>query len=70
MTWNNATGFSKPPLTPLYDIEGYQAGAFVEERGLTFAQIYESGHMVPYDQPPLGYTAILHLLGKRDWTQK
>lgn len=70
MTWNNATGFSKPPLTPLHDIEGHQAGAFVEERGLTFAQIYESGHMVPYDQPPMGYTAILHLLGKRDWTQK
>ncbi|PWN32961.1 alpha/beta-hydrolase [Meira miltonrushii] len=70
LTWNNGTGFSKPPLTPLYDLEGYQAGSFVEERGLTFAQVYESGHMIPYDQPPYGYTALLHLIGKRDWTQK
>lgn len=45
MTWGGTRGFSKPPTKPLYDIEGIESGAFTEERGLTFAQIYDSGHM-------------------------
>lgn len=45
MTWGGGTGFSKAPTTPLYDVEGKEAGAFAEERGLIFAEIFESGHM-------------------------
>jgi carboxypeptidase C (cathepsin A) len=70
LTWGNATGFKKPLLTPLYDIDGEQTGSFTEERGLTFAQIFESGHMLPKDLPKTGFAAVLNLLGKKDWSKK
>ncbi|PWN32962.1 alpha/beta-hydrolase, partial [Meira miltonrushii] len=70
MTWAGSTGFSKAPGTPLYDIDGKEAGAFVEERGLIFAEIFESGHMVPKDNPPAGFAAVKHLLGQKDWSKK
>ena len=43
VTWGGATGFSKPPLIPLCDIEGKNTGSFTEERGRSFAQIFGSG---------------------------
>jgi carboxypeptidase D len=45
LTWNNAQGFTKPPVTPLYDVDGNQGGTFVNERGLIYAEVPKSGHM-------------------------
>lgn len=45
LTWNKDQGFSKPPLTPIFDVERKQRGLAVTERGLTFASIKGSGHL-------------------------
>ncbi|PWN38481.1 alpha/beta-hydrolase, partial [Meira miltonrushii] len=46
LTWNNAQGFSKPPVTPLYDLEGNQKAVSTHERGLSYATVPGAGHMV------------------------
>lgn len=45
LTWNGAQGFSKPPFTPIFDVDKNQRGLAVTERGLTFAAIKGSGHL-------------------------
>lgn len=47
LTWAGQQGFSKPPTQQFIDAYGAQSGSFVTERGLTFAQVYKSGHMIP-----------------------
>lgn len=70
LTWAGGLGFKKPPVKPLYDIEGKQTGSFTEERGLTFAQIFDSGQVLGQDQPATAFAAVLNLLGKKDWSKK
>jgi len=47
-TWGGIQGFSKAPSTPWTDDQGNFAGMIHQERGLTYAIIYGSGHQVPY----------------------
>jgi carboxypeptidase D len=49
LTWNNAQGFSKAPLTPLYDLEGNQKAISITERGLSYAVVPQAGHMVSFN---------------------
>jgi len=77
MTWNGAQGFQAPVTDDFYVPyhTDYQlstlAGAGVmgkthTERGLTFVEIYLSGHMVPQYQPSASYRHLEFLLGRVD----
>ncbi|PWN32651.1 alpha/beta-hydrolase [Meira miltonrushii] len=70
LTWNGSQGFSKPPLTPIFDVDKIQRGLATTERNLTFATIKGSGHFMGHDLPALSLAAITELIGKGDWTKK
>jgi carboxypeptidase C (cathepsin A) len=51
LTWNGGRGFNKAPTAPVYDTMGARSGTYTRERGLTFAIIPKSGHMVSSNRP-------------------
>lgn len=61
-TWNGKQGLQKP-LTNLI-VDGKNAGHIQSERGLTFARIDGSGHMVPQDKPKVSYRLQQYVLGQ------
>lgn len=62
-TWNGKQGFQNPPKQQLI-VEGKRAGVVQSERGLTFARIDGSGHMIPQDKPAVAYKLQQFLLGQ------
>lgn len=75
LTWNGQQGFSSAPTTPFYvpyHEQGAQEswagagimGRFVTERGMTFVEIDQSGHMVPEFTPSAAYRHLEFLLGR------
>jgi carboxypeptidase D len=75
MTWNGAQGFQKPPIEEfivpthkqysLSTISGSGVqGVAHTERGLTWVEIYLSGHMVPQYTPSSAYKHLEYLLGR------
>jgi carboxypeptidase D len=66
MTWNGALGFQQQPVTPIDIPSQGMMGIQHYERGLMWAETYESGHMGPEYQPLVAYRHIQWLLGKID----
>lgn len=77
MTWGGDQGFSKEPSDPLfvpYHEEGSLstlAGAGVmgrqrTERGLTYVELYLTGHMGPQYSPAASYRVMEYVLGRVD----
>lgn len=75
MTWGGQLGFQSPPTEPMYvpfhdDLElSSVAGSGVmgtvhSERGLTYAGVALSGHMVPEYAPSVAYRHLEFLLGR------
>ena len=75
MTWGGAQGFQERPSDPVFvpyhadPDQGSAAGAGVfgtahTERGLTWAFVTLSGHMVPANQPSVAYRQLEVLLGR------
>lgn len=75
MTWNGAQGFQSPPKADFYvpyhnEVNlGTTAGAGTmgvthTERGLTWVEVFMSGHMVPQYQPSAAYRQMEFLLGR------
>ncbi len=75
MTWNGKLGFQERPSAPLFvpyhtdPSLGSAAGSGVfgtahTERGLTWAFVTLSGHMVPANQPSVAYRQLEVLLGR------
>ncbi|PKI83156.1 hypothetical protein MVES_003090 [Malassezia vespertilionis] len=63
MTWNGKMGFQTKPSTPL-KVDGKTAGVFAKERGLTFVQVAQSGHMIPQFKPEAAFKLQQYLLGQ------
>ncbi|WFD42919.1 carboxypeptidase D [Malassezia psittaci] len=63
MTWNGKMGFEKKPSTPI-KFDGKTHGVMGEERGLTFALVDGSGHMIPQFKPKTAYKLQQYLLGQ------
>ncbi|EEP76603.1 carboxypeptidase cpdS [Uncinocarpus reesii 1704] len=81
MTWHGDQGFSKPPSDPLvvpYTSIGNRAamsgagiiGKTRTERGLTYAEMYLTGHMGPQYNPAGSYRLLEYLLGRIDSLSK
>jgi carboxypeptidase D len=81
MTWNGHLGFQSKPSTPIIITEpDLQYGALFDgsdnpqgtmgvqhyERGLMWAETYQSGHMQPEYQPRSSYRHIQWVLGRID----
>ncbi|KAJ3143930.1 hypothetical protein HK101_002942 [Irineochytrium annulatum] len=65
MTWNGETGFGPAaPLQP-WKVNGSQLGLRTHARGLTYYRAFESGHMIPLDQPASAFHILRDLLTKR-----
>ncbi|TLD26157.1 carboxypeptidase D [Venturia nashicola] len=75
MTWNGKQGFQTAPKSDFYvpyhkDLNiGTTAGSGVmgvthTERGLTWVEVFMSGHMVPQYQPSAAYRQMEFLLGR------
>ncbi|EGG00649.1 putative carboxypeptidase cpdS precursor [Melampsora larici-populina 98AG31] len=66
MTWNGAQGFQKP-IENDFIVKGQGSlGQWTEERGLTYAEVELSGHMLPQYQPKAAYQLFQYLLGQAD----
>jgi carboxypeptidase D len=75
MTWNGIQGFQRQPNdefhVPEHKVEDleYLTGKGVlgithTERGLTYVEVYQSGHMVPENAPSAAYRHLEFLLGR------
>ncbi|KAF0686847.1 Aste57867_21375 [Aphanomyces stellatus] len=50
LPWTSHAAFDAQPIVP-YVVGGRSAGEIRHAAGLTFLRVYQSGHMVPFDQP-------------------
>jgi carboxypeptidase D len=75
MTWNGKQGFQSQPsnefFVPDYASEDLDSlagkgvlGVTHTERGLTYVEIFQSGHMVPENSPSAAYRHLEFLLGR------
>lgn len=75
MTWNGKQGFQTKPKEDLfipYHREANQGtiaasgnmGVVHTERGLTWVEVFLSGHMIPQYQPSVAYRQLEYLLGR------
>merc|ERR1719433_1581997 len=46
---------------------GNGSGLAKTANGLTFLQVYDAGHMVPYDKPKVALDMIRNFLVQEDW---
>ncbi|KAH9824739.1 putative carboxypeptidase cpdS precursor [Melampsora americana] len=66
MTWCGVQGFQKP-IQNDFIVKGQGSlGQWTEERGLTYAEVERSGHMLPQYQPKAAYQLFQYLLGQAD----
>ena len=61
MEWSGADGWMDAPRG-LWKVNDYPAGWVKEYKTLTFATVYNSGHMVPYNVPESGFDLLTRLL--------
>lgn len=64
LTWNGQKGFDESRPVYQWYHNGTSAGYLRSERNLTFVNVYDSSHMVPFDKPEVS-RAIVDLLYKR-----
>ncbi|EJD45541.1 alpha/beta-hydrolase [Auricularia subglabra TFB-10046 SS5] len=63
LTWGGIQGFQRP-ITQEIVLDGHYYGVQHSERGLTYYEIANAGHMIPADQPKLSLEVFKTLLGK------
>lgn len=77
MTWHGSQGFTAEPSDPLfvpYHSEGPVTsmggsgvmGKYRTERGLTYAELFLTGHMGPQYSPAASYRLVELMLGRID----
>ncbi|KAJ3076756.1 hypothetical protein HDU98_000636 [Podochytrium sp. JEL0797] len=61
LEWSGSEGFNAAPEREwVSGVTGEKAGMFRTFEGLTYLQVYNAGHMVPYDQPEHSKEFINH----------
>ncbi|EJD45540.1 alpha/beta-hydrolase [Auricularia subglabra TFB-10046 SS5] len=63
LTWGGHQGFQRP-ITQEIILDGHSLGLQHSERGLTYYEVANTGHMIPADQPKLALEAFKTLLGR------
>jgi len=62
MTWGGSKGFSDAQTSD-WVVNGSPAGTWTKARRLTYAKVYNSSHMVPYDVPHVAHDMMLRFMG-------
>lgn len=65
--WKGATGFGDSVTKTEWNVTGEPVGSVSSARGLNYIVLYNSSHMVPYDQPKAALHMINSILGLNDW---
>ncbi|KAH9978139.1 Alpha/Beta hydrolase protein [Lactifluus volemus] len=66
MTWGGKQGFQTPMVPDSFVVDGVGAmGSVISERGLTYVEINQAGHMVPADEPEAAFQIMQYLMGFR-----
>ncbi|EJD45521.1 alpha/beta-hydrolase [Auricularia subglabra TFB-10046 SS5] len=63
LTWAGHQGFQRAPLTRII-VDGKDAGIQHSERGLTYYEIKNSGHLIPMNQPKVALEVFKTILGQ------
>jgi len=61
MRWAGKAGFNKAPMKT-WRVDGTAVGQSKTYRGFTFVRVFQAGHMVPHDQPPVALELLRHLV--------
>lgn len=69
LEWNGAKGFSESTPEMDWDFNGTISGFVKLERNLTYINMYNSSHMVPFDHPELSRSLIDLMIGNYNVTQ-
>lgn len=64
LTWNGQKGFSESLPSYSWVHNGSESGSIRSERNLTYVNVFDASHMVPFDKPHVS-RAIIDLLYKR-----
>ncbi|KAH9978148.1 alpha/beta-hydrolase [Lactifluus volemus] len=66
MTWGGKQGFQTPMVPDSFIVDGVGAlGSVQNERGLTYVEINQAGHMLPADKPQAAFQVMQYLMGFR-----
>ncbi|KAI5966602.1 hypothetical protein KGF57_000566, partial [Candida theae] len=69
MTWNRAEGFTDPDNHIDWEFGKERAGCVLQDRNLTFVNVYNASHMLPYNVPEISRSSFQFVTGtdqKRD----
>mmetsp|Transcript_6819 Transcript_6819/g.6745 ORF Transcript_6819/g.6745 Transcript_6819/m.6745 type:complete len:348 (-) Transcript_6819:107-1150(-) len=66
LTWNGQTGFSEDVDAMDWIYDEKKAGYIKTERNLTFVNIFDASHMVPFDKPEISRSLIDLITGNFD----
>ncbi|KAI5960690.1 KEX1 [Candida theae] len=69
MTWNGAQGFTNPDNHIDWEFGDEQAGWVLQDRNLTFVNVYNASHILPYNVPEISRSLFQFVTGtdqKRD----
>lgn len=66
LQWNGETGFTKKDNQISWIYDNKEVGYIIWERNISFINIYNSSHMVPYDLPDVSRALIDLITGKYD----
>ena len=61
LVWKGGDAFANRSLEP-YNVDGKQGGLFKTQDNLSWIQVFEAGHMIPYDQPALALQAFRQVM--------
>ena len=66
LQWNGETGFTNKDNQISWIYDNKEVGYIIWERNISFINIYNSSHMVPYDLPDVSRALIDLITGKYD----
>jgi hypothetical protein len=69
MEWSGKEGWADAPRG-LWMVDNYEAGWAKEYKNLGFVVVYNSGHMVPYNQPGPAFDLVTRLLRRTSFVDK
>ncbi|CAM9940931.1 unnamed protein product [Chrysoparadoxa australica] len=62
MEWSGQSDYQKASMEPWYTPDGWERGSFKTSGRLSYLKVFESGHMVPKDQPQAGLEILNQLI--------
>lgn len=68
LEWNGALGFSRDLMPSKWSLNDVEVGEVTAERNLTYVRVYDSSHMLAFDQPLQARVLVNVFTGLSDWS--